>query len=77
MPPGVLMTPGRLYRVRGLRPHVLGVGSKVWVKEIRDESDRVFVFRFVRDDGAESDFGFDLDDPELLFLTDDDLRQFS
>lgn len=66
VPPELLLTKHRLYRV-------LFVDAckeeGVWKKCIRQSRERLFLFTLVNDDGAPQHFGFDLDDPEVLFFT--------
>ncbi len=45
------------------------LGPEGWKKCIRHRRARLFLFTIVNDDGAPQHFGFDLDDPEVLFFT--------
>jgi hypothetical protein len=70
VPPDVLLTKGRPYRV-------LAVASckekEVWEKPIRESCERFFFFTVMNDDGKSETFGFDLDDPEVLFFSREDV----
>jgi len=49
----------------------------VWTRRIRDENGRLFLFTLTNDEGAEQRFGFDLDDPQVLFFSRQDLAGVS
>ncbi len=66
VPPDMLLTKGRPYRVLSVAPYE---GQEVWEKYIREGKERFFLFTIVNDDGKREAFGFDLDDPELLFFS--------
>jgi hypothetical protein len=70
VPPELLLTKHKLYRV-------LFVDAcreqGVWKKCIRQSRARMFLFTLVNDDGTPQHFGFDLDDPEVLFFTRQDV----
>jgi transcriptional regulator with XRE-family HTH domain len=71
--PEMLLTPGKLYRV--LDCHRFSEGERVWRCGMRDEIDRTYVFHFRWDDGKKTEVAFDLDDPNVLFLTKEALEQ--
>jgi len=74
VPPDLLLTKHKLYRV-------LFVDTckerGVWKKCIRASRERLFLFTVVNDDGAPQHFGFDLDDPEVLFFSRQDIARLS
>ena len=74
VPPDLLLTKHRLYRV-------LFVDAcqerEVWKKCIRQGCERLFLFTLVNDGGVTQHFGFDLDDPEVLFFSRQDVARLS
>lgn len=66
MPPPLMMTPGRVYRVLGCTRYTT---QQVWRKDIRSETERLYVFSFERDDGRVQELALDLDDESIDFLT--------
>jgi hypothetical protein len=73
-PPNMLLTKERLYRVLSIEPCR---DQDVWTRRIRDDNARLFLFTVTNDEGLEQRFGFDLDDPEVLFLSRQDLADVS
>ncbi|UCD53482.1 MAG: hypothetical protein JSW27_12675 [Phycisphaerales bacterium] len=71
IPVKMRMTPRRPYRVLGVSEYQ---GEGIWEKRLRDSNERFRVFTLVNDEGVEGKFGFDLDDPEVLFFTRQDLE---
>ena len=69
-PPNMLLTKEKLYRVLSTEPCRK---PDVWTKRVRDDSGRLFLFTLTNDEGLEQRFGFDLDDPEVLFFSHQDL----
>jgi len=67
-----MMTLNKIYKVSSCEKYK---NQNVWVKEIREATDRVFTFRFTRDDNEIEEIGLDLDDETVLFFTKDDLTQ--
>jgi hypothetical protein len=51
-------------------------GDDVWTKLIKDDDSRVWIFTFKDDQGMEQRVGLDLDDPDINFLTREELEQF-
>jgi len=47
------------------------------LKKIRENTDRIFIFQFRKDDNEIEEIGLDLDDEKVLFLTKDDLTQLA
>lgn len=74
LPLPLMMTPHKVYRVLSCSKLK---GQKVWMKNIRDEVDRLFVFKFKRDDGELQEVALDLDDDSVLFFTNRELAQFT
>ncbi len=74
VPPELLLTKHKLYRV-------LFVDAckeqGVWKKCIRQSRARLFLFTLVNDGGTPQHFGFDLDDPEVLFFTHQDMASLT
>jgi hypothetical protein len=67
------VTPQKIYLVQSL---VKRCGDDVWTKLIRDDDSRVWIFTIRDDEGMELKIGLDLDDPEIVFLTREELDQF-
>ncbi|MHC4568530.1 MAG: hypothetical protein ACYTE3_22555 [Planctomycetota bacterium] len=67
-----MMTPGKIYKVSTCHKYHK---QDVWVKKIREQEDRVFIFDFNRDDGEPQQLALDLDDKEVLFFTEEHLTQ--
>jgi hypothetical protein len=74
VPPELLLTKHKLYRV-------LFVDTckerEVWKKCIREGRERLFLFTVINDGGAPQPFGFDLDDPEVLFFSRHDVARLT
>ena len=70
IPPGMLLTKQRLYRVLAVRAYD---GHEIWEKRIREENERFFIFTIINDDGVQESFGFDLDDSEVLLFSRQDI----
>lgn len=72
VPPELLITPNKIYKVYSCEKY----GEKdVWLKKIRENTDRIFIFQFRKDDNEIEEIGLDLDDEKVLFLTKDNLSQ--
>jgi len=71
VPVELMMTPSKIYKVSACERYKK---QDVWVKKIREETNRTFVFEFERD-GELGDLALDLDDETVIFLMKDDLRQ--
>jgi len=65
-PPNLRITVGQVYLVRSCRKYE---DQKVWVKSIRPEKDRMWVFAFNDDSGKECQLALDLDDQAIVFIT--------
>jgi len=65
--------PSKIYLVRET---VKRCGDEVWTKLIKDDDSRVWIFTIKDDQGMEQRVGLDLDDPEINFLTREELDQF-
>ncbi len=74
VPPEMLLTKDKLYRVLFVDAYK---EQGVWTKCIRPSRARLFLFTLINDDGASQHFGFDLDDPEVLFFTRRDLARLT
>ena len=68
----LMMTPGKIYRVTACQKYE---DQDVWVKKIREQEDRVFIFSFTSDDGESQQLALDLDDEEVVFFTRERLSQ--
>ena len=68
------MTPLKVYKVKKCEKYLK---QKVWKKEIRDEIDRMYIFTFENDAKEEIEFAFDLDDTEIFFLTNSNLKEIN
>ncbi len=68
----LVMTPGKIYRVSDCLKYE---DQDVWVKRIREETDRVFVFEFICDDGEPRQLALDIDDKEVAFFEKEHLSQ--
>lgn len=73
IPPSSFMRSRKIYKVIFCEKYN---SQDVWIKEIRENTDRIYVFKFKRDDGQLQDLGLDLDDNNVFFLTKDELNQF-
>jgi hypothetical protein len=72
-PPGILISKNVLYRVFSCEKLQ---DQKVWAKNIKDNSDRMYIFKFIDDDGQAQKLAVDLDDDEIMFFNESQLRQF-
>ncbi len=66
------VTPGKLYLVKELAKRS---SQDAWSKVIRDDDSRVWVFSIEDDHGDDKLVSVDLDDPDINFLTREDLAQ--
>ena len=69
------ITADRLYPVLGWEKFIPGM--LVWRKELRADLSRVVILRFRNDDGAAGRMALDLDDPDIDFITTDDLQRMN
>jgi hypothetical protein len=74
VPPDMLVTPNKIYKVYSCEKYE---EKDVWLKKIREKTDRIFIFQFRNDDNEIEEIGLDLDDEKVLFLTKDDLTQLA
>ncbi len=65
----------RLYPVLGWEKYLPGM--LIWRKELRPDLDRVIIFRYRGDDGSQGRMALDLDDPDVDFITVDDLKRIN
>jgi hypothetical protein len=72
-PPPFLMRACKIYKVMSCEKYD---SQNIWIKEIREQTDRVFVFEFKQEDGQLQKLGLNLDDDTVFFLTKDELNQF-
>lgn len=72
LPPGFMMTPNKIYKVSSCEKYK---DQDVWIKRIRDKTDRLFIFKFTRDDDEIEEIALDLDDEKVLFFAEADLAQ--
>ena len=72
IPVKMRMTPRRPYRVLSVTEYL---GKGIWEKRLRDSNEWFRVFTVTDDEGTQGKFGFDLDDPEILFFTQQDVAQ--
>lgn len=73
MPEQLFMSVNKVYPL--LSWEWLMPGRQVWKKEIRDNSDRMIVLTFQRDDGETQEIAVDLDDDIIGFVTFKDLKK--
>lgn len=74
VPPELLITPNKIYKVSSCEKYN---DKDVWLKKIREKTDRIFIFQFRKDDNEIEEIGLDLDDEKVLFFTKDDLTQLA
>jgi hypothetical protein len=74
VPPELLLTRHKLYRVLFVD---VCKEEGIWKKCIRQSRTRLFLFTLVNDDNTPQHFGFDLDDPEVLFFTHQDVAHLT
>ena len=74
VPPELLVTTNKIYKVYSCEKYE---DKDVWLKIIRENTDRIFIFQFRKDDNEIEEIGLDLDDEKVLFLTKDDLTQLA
>jgi hypothetical protein len=72
VPVELMMTPNKIYKVSACEQYE---NQDVWVKKIKEETNRTFVFEFKRNDGELGALALDLDDETVIFLMEDDLKQ--
>jgi hypothetical protein len=72
VPPDMLVTPNKVYKVYSYEKYE---DKDVWLKKIREKTDRIFIFQFRNDDNEIEEIGLDLDDEKVLFLTKENLTQ--
>ena len=72
VPIELMATPDRIYRVLACEKYE---GQDIWAKMIREQSERVYTFEFIGDDGERKQLALDIDDKEVAFLTKDHLSQ--
>jgi hypothetical protein len=70
IPPSMPISANRIYPVKAVHKYEK---QSVWIKDIRKNNDRVYVFSFENDHGGRMQLGFDLDDTSLLFFRKEDL----
>lgn len=73
IPEQLMITVNKVYPV--LRWEWLTPGKQAWKKEIREDSSRVVIFTFIRDDGQEQEVGLDLDDELVGFVTHEEVKK--
>ncbi|MEN6334997.1 MAG: hypothetical protein ABFE01_12100 [Phycisphaerales bacterium] len=73
-PPGMQLAKHKLYRVLSVEAYD---GRKVWEKRIRESRERFILVAVAVNDSVVETFGFDLDDPEVLFFTREDVARLS
>lgn len=61
-----------IYPVAGWEKYVPGM--LVWRKELRQDMSRVVVLRFIAEDGTEGRLAIDIDDPDLGYITFNDIK---
>jgi len=74
LPPTLPVVAGDIYKVLSCEKYK---DQNAWIKEIREKSDRLFVFEFISADGATQRFALDLDDPAVLFITRRDVKKLA
>jgi len=71
IPQEMMMSPRKLYLVTRTEPFT---GQKIWRKG-DSESETMWVFHFVRDDGKPEQIALEPDDPDVILLCQNDLGQ--
>jgi hypothetical protein len=71
IPREMMMSPRKIYLVTRTEPYS---GQKIWRKG-NSESDTMWVFHFVRDDGAPERIALEPEDPDVILLRQQDLDQ--
>lgn len=71
IPREMMMTPRRIYLVTRTEPYT---GQKIWRKG-DSESETMWVFHFIRDDGRPEKIALEPDDPDVILLRRTDLDQ--
>jgi len=71
IPREMMMTPRKVYLVTRTEPYT---GQKIWRKG-DSESETMWVFHFVRDDGSPEKIALEPDDPDVIMLRQGDLGQ--
>ncbi len=66
IPETMPLTKCMLYRVVSAEPYRR---EYLWERRIREGNERFFIFTLRNDEGVEEGFGFDLDDPDVLFVS--------
>ncbi len=61
-----------IYPVAGWEKYVPGM--LVWRKELRQDMSRVVILRFIAEDGTEGRLAVDIDDPDIGFITFNDIK---
>jgi len=74
VPPDFMMTPNKIYKISSCEKYK---DQDVWIKKIRETTDRLFIFKFTRDDDEIEEIALDLDDEKVLFFAKDDLTQLA
>ncbi|HEX9063344.1 MAG TPA: hypothetical protein VF941_24495, partial [Clostridia bacterium] len=70
-PPSLMMTRGKIYSAISVEKYA---GQDIWKKEIRADLSRLYIFKFVRDDGDIQKLALDIDDEDFFFYTENDLK---
>lgn len=70
-PPSLMMTRGKIYHAISVEKYE---GQDIWKKEIRADLSRLYIFKFVRDDGDIQQLALDIDDEDFFFYTENDLK---
>ncbi len=74
VPPGMPLRSGRLYRVISVNEYQ---DKGMWEKRLRDGNERFRAFTITNDDGTPEEFGFDLDDPAVIFFSQADIENLA
>jgi len=72
-PISMAIRPKRIYIVNEIKKFS---SEEMWAKPIRDDDSRMRVFNIKNDRGDGIEIALDLDDPDVMFLTRDDVEQF-
>jgi len=73
-PPKMLLTKSKFYRVLSCTKYSK---QDVWTKRLTDDTKRLFIFELNNDSGTKIELAFDIDDPTILFLTDNEIEELT
>lgn len=72
VPPTLPFSANRIYKVLSVEKYQ---DQSVWIKQIREDRNRVYVVSFINNQDQKWRYGVDLDDPDVIFLREEDCTQ--